>query len=155
MSAARGMGVFDAELPSQAEDDTSASTIAAQVQQWTEETDYSEKYCDDVYEYRRVTVPRAMVALFPQGRCMTDSEWRSYGITMSRGWEHYDHHNPEANILLFRRVLGTDPRSGRIPKEMMERVAQREAYITQLEQERQRMIQERNRRQEEQMAEMF
>ena len=44
------------------------------VQSWSDETDYSEKYCDDVFEYRRVTVSRAMLPFFPQGRCMTDDE---------------------------------------------------------------------------------
>merc|ERR1719198_310859 len=113
-----------------------------QVQAWTEETDYSEKYCDDVYEYRRVTVPRGMLQVFPQGRCMAEAEWRAHGITMSRGWEHYDHHSPEANVLLFRRVLGTDPKTGRIPREMVERVARRNRYIAELEQMRQKMIME-------------
>merc|ERR1719254_299033 len=108
---------------------------AEQVQAWNEETDYSEKYCDDVYEYRRVTVPRAMVQanVIPQGRTMTEAEWRSHGITMSRGWEHYDHHAPEANVLLFRRVLGTDPRTGRVPVEMAVKVARRRAYVEELE----------------------
>merc|ERR1719188_1239236 len=55
----------------------------AQVQAWTEETDYSEKYCDEVYEYRRVTVPRGMLPFLPQGRCMEEAEWRSHGSTMT------------------------------------------------------------------------
>mmetsp|Transcript_93781 Transcript_93781/g.265207 ORF Transcript_93781/g.265207 Transcript_93781/m.265207 type:complete len:166 (-) Transcript_93781:152-649(-) len=129
-------------------DGVQAQPHPAQVQAWTEETDYSEKYCDDVYEYRRVTVPRAMLQIFPQGRCMAESEWRSHGITMSRGWQHYDHHSPEANVLLFRRVLGTDPKTGQIPPEMVEKVSRREAYIAELEQMRQRMILEQQRRQE-------
>merc|ERR1719226_116175 len=108
---------------------------AAQRAQWTEETDYSEKYCDDVYEYRRVTVPRDMVQVMPVGRCMTEAEWRANGITMSRGWEHYDHHTPEANVLLFRRVLGTDPKTGQIPAEMKVKVEDRLAYISLLEQQ--------------------
>merc|ERR1719389_1494276 len=94
---------------------------AAQVHEWAEETDYSEKYCDDVYEFRRVTVPRAMLQLFP-ARCMHETEWRAHGITMSRGWQHYDHHTPEANVLLFRRVLGTDPKTGEVPTDMVAKV---------------------------------
>jgi len=120
----------------------------AQIHSWTEETDYSEKYCDDIYEYRRVTVPRAMLQIFPQGRCMTESEWRMHGITMSRGWQHYDHHLPEANVLLFRRVLGTDPKSGQLPPWMVEKVNKREAYIAELEHIRQRMMQEQASEQE-------
>jgi cyclin-dependent kinase regulatory subunit CKS1 len=120
----------------------------AQRQQWTDETDYSEKYCDEVYEYRRVTVPRGMLQVLPQGRCMEESEWRAHGITMSRGWEHYDHHSPEANVLLFRRVLGTDPKTGYAPAEMIEKVRAREAFTTELERLRQRMVAEKVGRQD-------
>jgi len=119
-----------------------------QVHAWIEETDYSEKYCDDIYEYRRVTVPRAMLQILPRGRCMAETEWRSHGITMSRGWQHYDHHPPEANVLLFRRVLGTDPKTGQLPPDMVDKVNKRQAYIAELEQIRQRMIQEQARKQE-------
>mmetsp|Transcript_4003 Transcript_4003/g.11183 ORF Transcript_4003/g.11183 Transcript_4003/m.11183 type:complete len:147 (-) Transcript_4003:182-622(-) len=116
------------------------------VQSWSDETDYSEKYCDDVFEYRRVTVPRAMLPFFPQGRCMTDDEWRKLGITMSRGWEHYDQHAPEANVLLFRRVLGTDPKSGKIPEHMCAKVEERYRYILQLELARQRQVEQQRLR---------
>merc|ERR1719454_2667604 len=111
----------------------------AQGAQWTEDMDYSEKYCDDVFEYRRVTVPRTMLSVFPQGRCMEENEWRACGITMSRGWQHYDHHTPEANVLLFRRVRGTDPKTGQVPKDMLEKVQARETYIKELEQFRDKM----------------
>merc|ERR1719453_1271455 len=102
--------------------------------------DYSEKYCDDVFEYRRVTVPRAMLPTLPPNRCMREAEWRARGITMSRGWQHYDHHTPEANVLLFRRVRGTDPKTGKIPPAMREKVLEREAYLRELEQLRQRRL---------------
>mmetsp|Transcript_51714 Transcript_51714/g.131354 ORF Transcript_51714/g.131354 Transcript_51714/m.131354 type:complete len:167 (+) Transcript_51714:94-594(+) len=122
---------------------------------WTEETDYSEKYCDDIYEYRRVTVPRDMLRVLPVGRTMAEQEWRRHGITMSRGWEHYDHHSPEANVLLFRRVLGTCPKTGGIPPEMMEKVAQRELYIAELVRAREGMIAEQAASQEQQQGDMF
>eukprot|EP00441_Pelagodinium_beii_P017059 CAMPEP_0197653782 /NCGR_PEP_ID=MMETSP1338-20131121/37108_1 /TAXON_ID=43686 ORGANISM="Pelagodinium beii, Strain RCC1491" /NCGR_SAMPLE_ID=MMETSP1338 /ASSEMBLY_ACC=CAM_ASM_000754 /LENGTH=159 /DNA_ID=CAMNT_0043229021 /DNA_START=49 /DNA_END=528 /DNA_ORIENTATION=+ len=127
----------------------------AQKSQWQDETDYSEKYCDDIYEYRRVTVPRPMMTQFPPERTMEEHEWRDYGITMSRGWEHYDHHQPEANVLLFRRVLGTDPKTGQIPPEMATKVEARKCYITELEQARQRMLQEEARAREQHMSDMF
>lgn len=116
--------------------------------QWSEDIDYSDKYCDDIYEYRRVTVPRGLVSSFPQGRTMEEWEWRQHGIVMSRGWEHYDHHLPEANVLLFRRVLGTDPRTGVIPSNMASKVQQRNRYVQELEQARQRMIQEQAQREQ-------
>mmetsp|Transcript_7077 Transcript_7077/g.11407 ORF Transcript_7077/g.11407 Transcript_7077/m.11407 type:complete len:173 (-) Transcript_7077:156-674(-) len=126
-----------------------AATIAPSqetVLAWKEETDYSEKYCDDVYEYRRVTVPRAMLQVLPPGRTMTEAEWRNHGITMSRGWEHYDHHSPEANVLLFRRVIGTDPKTGQIPPNIMHKVQARDQYIAEVEQIRQKMVMEHARR---------
>eukprot|EP00439_Symbiodinium_sp_Y106_P016538 s242_g2.t1 len=132
---------------------TLASTLAN-----AEETDYSDKYCDDIYEYRRVTVPRHLVPSLPgisQGRTMEEWEWRQCGITMSRGWEHYDHHSPEANVLLFRRVLGTDPKTGQIPPQMQIKVAERLAYIEKLEQVRLQMIQEQARKQEQYMNDMY
>mmetsp|Transcript_70612 Transcript_70612/g.111710 ORF Transcript_70612/g.111710 Transcript_70612/m.111710 type:complete len:129 (+) Transcript_70612:70-456(+) len=111
--------------------------------QLLEEIDYSDKYCDDIYEYRRVTVPREMVPTLPTGRTMEEWEWRQNGIVMSRGWEHYDQHLPEAHVLLFRRVIGTDPRTGEIPLNMAVKVQQRKQYVQELEQSRQRMMQER------------
>merc|ERR1719491_1707327 len=51
-----------------------------------------------------------MVSVFPTGRTMAEAEWRSFGITMSRGWEHYDHHAPESNVLLFRCGISMQPR---------------------------------------------
>jgi cyclin-dependent kinase regulatory subunit CKS1 len=110
------------------------------MQLWRDDTDYSEKYCDDIYEYRRVTVPRAMLQVIPQGRTMSETEWRFFGITMSYGWEHYDLHTPEANVLLFRRVIGTDPKTGRIPAHIMQKVQEREQYIAELEHMRQQMM---------------
>merc|ERR1719487_1864422 len=126
-----------------------------QVAAWKDETDYSEKYCDDVYEYRRVTVPRDMLAVLPQGRCMAEDEWRSRGITMSRGWEHYDHHSPEANVLLFRRVIGTDPKTGTVPPSIVQKVKEREAYIAELEQIRQKMVMEQFRTRSSPIPEQF
>uniref|UniRef100_A0A7S2QAI6 Cyclin-dependent kinases regulatory subunit n=1 Tax=Zooxanthella nutricula TaxID=1333877 RepID=A0A7S2QAI6_9DINO len=124
-----------------------------QMAQWAEETDYSDKYCDEVFEYRRVTVPVPMVRIFPLGRCMTEEEWRSFGITMSRGWEHYDNHLPERHVLLFRRVLGTDPKTGLAPPDMAEKAALRLRYIAELEHQRQLLLREKSARQED--ADMF
>ncbi|CAK9050103.1 unnamed protein product [Durusdinium trenchii] len=128
--------------------DTRMLSLTQQVANWADEMDYSDKYCDDIYEYRRVTIPRNMVTALPVGRTMEEWEWRQNGITMSRGWEHYDHHAPEANVLLFRRVLGTDPKTGQIPPKMALKVQQRNQYVHELEQERQRMIQEQAQREQ-------
>eukprot|EP00485_Elphidium_margaritaceum_P007230 CAMPEP_0202701538 /NCGR_PEP_ID=MMETSP1385-20130828/14624_1 /ASSEMBLY_ACC=CAM_ASM_000861 /TAXON_ID=933848 /ORGANISM="Elphidium margaritaceum" /LENGTH=138 /DNA_ID=CAMNT_0049358983 /DNA_START=47 /DNA_END=463 /DNA_ORIENTATION=+ len=75
--------------------------------------EYSEKYCDDYFEYRHVILPKSMKSEIPRARLMTEKEWRSKGVTQSRGWMHYMIHQPEPHILLFRRPIGTDPRTGK------------------------------------------
>jgi len=126
-----------------------------QVAAWASETDYSEKHIDEIYEYRRVTIPRAMLPALPQGRCMAEAEWRAFGITMSRGWQHYDHHSPEANVLLFRRVRGTDPKTGEAPPQMKEKAEAREAYIREVEELRRRALEEKARRLEEEIPDQY
>jgi len=63
---------------------------------------YSEKYMDDVYEYRHVIMPKDLGKLVPK-RLMSDPEWRQLGVQQSLGWEQYMMHRPEPHILLFRR----------------------------------------------------
>ncbi|KAI3623204.1 hypothetical protein CBS9595_000127 [Malassezia furfur] len=78
-----------------------------------EEIHYSEKYCDDNWEYRHVILPKPFLKRIPKSyfdpeepgvlRILSDAEWRGIGITQSLGWEHYEVHAPEPHILLFRR----------------------------------------------------
>ena len=93
---------------------------------YPEEIEYSDKYQDDVYEYRHVIMPkRIMKEMFRliQGdplkrtaelRLLTETEWRGLGVQQSRGWAHYEVHKPEPHILLFRRPLGTNPNTGQV-----------------------------------------
>ena len=62
---------------------------------------YSERYCDDEYEYRHVTGPSVT-------KLLTETEVRSMGIKMSSGWEHYQLCPFDHKVYLFRRRL-TDP----------------------------------------------
>eukprot|EP00003_Mantamonas_plastica_P024825 TRINITY_DN4707_c0_g1_i2.p2 TRINITY_DN4707_c0_g1~~TRINITY_DN4707_c0_g1_i2.p2 ORF type:complete len:105 (+),score=32.67 TRINITY_DN4707_c0_g1_i2:226-540(+) len=64
---------------------------------------YSEKYYDDVYEYRHVILPNEIAKILPRNKLLSETEWRSLGVQQSRGWIHYAIHNPEPHILLFRR----------------------------------------------------
>mmetsp|Transcript_17898 Transcript_17898/g.33936 ORF Transcript_17898/g.33936 Transcript_17898/m.33936 type:complete len:95 (-) Transcript_17898:445-729(-) len=80
--------------------------------------EYSEKYCDSKYEYRHVILPKEMVKNMPQ-RLLTEREWRGLGVQQSRGWTHYEIHKPEPHILLFRRPLGTDPKTGKIDPKLL------------------------------------
>lgn len=75
------------------------------------DVNYSDYYYDDVYEYRHVTIPKSTGEKLPR-RTLTEYEWRSINIEMSMGWEHYMRHAPEPHILLFRRRIGTDPKTG-------------------------------------------
>ena len=77
--------------------------------------EYSDKYEDDLFEYRHVILPREYVKRMPKNRLLTDAEWRGLGVTQSRGWMHYAIHRPEPHILLFRRPLGTNSRTGKAP----------------------------------------
>jgi len=37
-------------------------------------------------------------------KLLYEEEWRGLGITQSLGWEHYEVHEPEPHILLFKSV---------------------------------------------------
>jgi len=65
---------------------------------------YSEKYDDDEFEYRHVTLPSDLSKLVPRNHLMTETEWRNLGVQQSVGWVHYMVHTPEPHILLFRRM---------------------------------------------------
>ena len=75
--------------------------------------EYSEKYCDELNEYRHVILPKDLAKSLPKNRLLSEGEWRGIGVQQSRGWHHYAVHRPEQHILLFRRPLGTDPQTGR------------------------------------------
>jgi len=70
---------------------------------------YSEKYHDDMYEYRHVIMAPDITKKVPKGKLLTEAEWRQLGVQQSCGWEHYAVHRPEPHILLFRRLLTESP----------------------------------------------
>ncbi|MCJ1468953.1 Cyclin-dependent kinases regulatory subunit (Cell division control protein cks1) [Pseudocyphellaria aurata] len=79
---------------------------------------YSSRYSDDEYEYRHVQLPKEMVKKIPKDyfdplkgtlKLLWEEEWRGLGITQSLGWEHYEVHEPEPHILLFKRPIGYQP----------------------------------------------
>eukprot|EP00744_Colponema_vietnamica_P004801 GILI01007113.1.p1 GENE.GILI01007113.1~~GILI01007113.1.p1 ORF type:complete len:125 (+),score=18.84 GILI01007113.1:53-376(+) len=82
---------------------------------YPDDIDYSDKYCDDYYEYRHVILPKHIFKKMPRSRLLSEMEWRALGVQQSRGWIHYEIHRPEPHILLFRRALNTDPVSGLPP----------------------------------------
>lgn len=64
---------------------------------------YSDKYYDDVYEYRHVILPKGLAGYVPRNRLMSEMEWRQLGVQQSPGWVHYMIHRPEPNVLLYKR----------------------------------------------------
>ena len=86
------------------------------------EIEYSEKYLDATHEYRHVILTRqayTKASNLTNGvmRLLKDRECRDLGIQQTRGWEHYESHEREPHILLFRRLLGTDPKTGLPPRQ--------------------------------------
>ncbi|THV47921.1 hypothetical protein BGAL_0279g00020 [Botrytis galanthina] len=78
----------------------------------------SYRYSDDQYEYRHVQLPKAMLKVIPKEyhdpqtgtlKLLWEEEWRALGITQSLGWEHYEVHEPEPHILLFKRSINYQP----------------------------------------------
>ncbi|KAL9084045.1 MAG: hypothetical protein Q9165_008246 [Trypethelium subeluteriae] len=68
-------------------------------------------YSDNEYEYRHVQLPKQMLKAIPKEyfdqqrqtlKLLWEEEWRGLGITQSLGWEHYEVHEPEPHILLFK-----------------------------------------------------
>jgi len=89
----------------------------------------SNRYSDNEYEYRHVQLPKNMLKAIPKEyhdpakgtlKLLWEEEWRALGITQvsrnittsyelytnyysqSLGWEHYEVHEPEPHILLFK-----------------------------------------------------
>ncbi|KAK0751471.1 regulatory subunit of cyclin-dependent kinase [Schizothecium vesticola] len=90
----------------------------ARLDEFTDSIHYSTRYSDDEYEYRHVQLPKAMLKAIPavyhdkaKGtlKLLWEDEWRGIGITQSLGWEHYEVHEPEPHILLFKRPLNYQP----------------------------------------------
>jgi len=80
-----------------------------------DEIEYSEKYYDKPYEYRHVKLPKHLVDDNLSDHLLSPVEWRSLGVQMSRGWQHYMIHRTEPHVLLFRRARGTNPQTGNPP----------------------------------------
>ena len=64
--------------------------------------EYSDKYYDEQYEYRyqyisifttrHVILPKELSKQIPAGMLLPEKAWRSLGVQMSLGWEHYATH---------------------------------------------------------------
>ena len=91
-----------------------------------DEIEYSEKYTDELYEYRHVLLTKDVYKKIKdfKSTLLTENQWRGLGVTQSRGWVHYEVHKPEPFILLFRRPIGTDAQTGQPPHDFEEKKRQ-------------------------------
>jgi cyclin-dependent kinase regulatory subunit CKS1 len=65
---------------------------------------YSDRYSDDIYEYRHVILDEIAFKKLPTPyRLFSETELRNIGVQQSKGWIHYDVYHPEPYVLLFRR----------------------------------------------------
>lgn len=55
--------------------------------------------------HSHVILPKHVAERMVPNKLMTEAEWRGLGVQQSAGWIHYEIHNPEPHILLFRRPL--------------------------------------------------
>ncbi|TKA23009.1 Cyclin-dependent kinases regulatory subunit [Salinomyces thailandicus] len=85
-----------------------------QLDEFIDSIHYSSRYNDDHFEYRHVQLPKQMLKKIPKEyfdgsrgtlKLLWEEEWRGLGITQSLGWEHYEVHEPEPHILLFKRPI--------------------------------------------------
>ncbi|KAK4922073.1 Cyclin-dependent kinases regulatory subunit (Cell division control protein cks1) [Elasticomyces elasticus] len=90
----------------------------ARLEEFHDSIGYSARYNDSEYEYRHVQLPKAMLKAIPRDyfdpqkgtlKILWEDEWRGLGITQSLGWEHYEVHEPEPHILLFKRPINYQP----------------------------------------------
>ncbi|KAM0212528.1 hypothetical protein ACHAQD_009693 [Fusarium lateritium] len=97
----------------------------ARVEEFIDSIHYSARYSDSEYEYRHVQLPKAMLKAIPKEyhdsakgtlKLLWEEEWRALGITQSLGWEHYEVHEPEPHILLFKYVAAAIPFGARSSK---------------------------------------
>ena len=89
-----------------------------------EEMEYSGKYRDDCYEYRHIILTK------PQFKRIRDIDglipeeiWRNeFEVQVTKGWKNYARYAGEPHILLLRRPIGTDPETGIVPHETLEKI---------------------------------
>ena len=89
---------------------------------YPDEIEYSDKYSDELFEYRHVILPKEVYKKIPKNKLLDENEWRNLGVQQSRGWVHYEVHKPEPHILLFRRPIGTDPVTGQVPSNILQKI---------------------------------
>ena len=91
---------------------------------YPDQMEYSDKYRDECYEYRHVILTKEQYKKIKhmQGT-IPESVWRKeFNIEISSGWVNYCRYKGEPHILLFRRALGYDQKTGIIPPETLKKI---------------------------------
>ena len=52
---------------------------------------YSDRYCDEKYEYRHVVLPPEIATIIPNTHLLTETEWRNIGVQQSPGFFFLSH----------------------------------------------------------------
>eukprot|EP01006_Ploeotia_vitrea_P066015 TRINITY_DN94192_c0_g1_i1.p1 TRINITY_DN94192_c0_g1~~TRINITY_DN94192_c0_g1_i1.p1 ORF type:complete len:106 (+),score=11.84 TRINITY_DN94192_c0_g1_i1:26-343(+) len=95
--------------PDNFRNDVAKEKVQQLIKQYASKIQYSEKYYDDVNEYRHVILPKELSKILPKNYLMTEKQWRMIGVQQSQGWEHYMWHRPDPHVLLYRRAKGYQP----------------------------------------------
>lgn len=90
---------------------------------YPKEIEHSDKYSDDLFEYKHVILTEEIFRRLTKDKLLKEEEWRAIGIKQTKGWSHYTIFKPEPHILLFKRPIGTDPVTGEVPVEILEKLA--------------------------------
>lgn len=88
---------------------------------------YYKKYYDDHYEYRQVGVSSEIGKMIMEKGVLSEEKWRELGISMSKGWTNYTCYKIEPHIMLFRRPIGTDGRTGVVNPQLRDEIITRNA----------------------------
>ena len=86
------------------------------------EIEHGSKYYDDLYEYKTVYLPKEVMAHVPLDTYLSEIQCKYVGIIHSNGWEHYLIFKNEPNAIHFRRPIGTDTLTGKVPDSVIKKI---------------------------------
>ena len=64
---------------------------------------YSDSYNDGEYYYQNLEIPDSLERKLPAKEKLSRQEWRKYGISFDKDWEHYGTYRKKH--ILFRRPI--------------------------------------------------
>ena len=70
---------------------------------YPKEIEHSEKYYDEEYEYKHVTLTEDAAEMIKKGQLLTPDQYVQIGLKQTPGWIHYFSLPHEKHVLLFKR----------------------------------------------------